>query len=67
MLRTAVIAALVLASSPSFADQKPSETLCWLAKQARDAAGSEKAAEDVARAKHVPEAVIASAKRCPRG
>jgi hypothetical protein len=67
MLKTAIIAALVFASSSSLADDKPSTTLCWLTKQARDAAGSEKAAEDVARAKHVPEAIIASAKRCPRG
>jgi hypothetical protein len=46
--------------------ESPSGSFCWLARRARDAAGSEKAAEDAARAQGVSEATIAKAKRCPR-
>jgi hypothetical protein len=70
-LRAGLIAlALVLAAAIAHADEpkptKPSETFCWLARQARDAAGGEKEAEDIARARGVSEATIAKAKRCPR-
>jgi hypothetical protein len=66
-MRTAILAVILFTYAfPVRADDKPSTTLCWLAKQARDAAGSEKAAEDAARAKGVSEVLIASAKRCPR-
>jgi hypothetical protein len=44
----------------------PSGSFCWLARRARDVAGSEKAAEDAARTQGVSEATIAKAKRCPR-
>ena len=68
MTRPIGIAILCLLATPAWADQpsKPSATFCWLARQARDAAGSEKAAEDMARAQGVSEAVIARAKRCGR-
>jgi hypothetical protein len=64
------VAALVLMSigirARADEDSKPSATLCRFARQAREAAGSEVAAERMARARHVSEATIASAKRCPR-
>lgn len=63
MLKTAVIAALALASSPSFAE-KPVSSFCQMVRNARTSIGDEKAAEDAARAKGVPEATIQAAKRC---
>ena len=63
MLRLSIAGTLLLALiSQSLADDKP--TLCWIAKQAREAAGSEKAAEDAARAQGYSEAIIRAAKRC---
>lgn len=46
--------------------EKPSVAFCIAAKAAVVAAGSEKAAEDTARAQGVPESTIAKAKRCSR-
>lgn len=60
-----VFAATAYAADPPKPD-KPSATFCWFARQARDAAGSEKAAEDAARAQGVSEATIAKAKRYSR-
>lgn len=45
---------------------KPSIALCAAARAAVLAVGSEKAAEDAARAQGASEATIAKAKRCPR-
>ena len=61
------LAAIAIAGlGPVMASDKPSATFCWLARQARDVAGSERAAEDAARARGVSEATIAKAKRCSR-
>lgn len=46
--------------------EKPSAWLCWAAREAREVAGSERAAEEAARARGIAEATIAKAKRCPR-
>jgi hypothetical protein len=60
-----VFAAAAYAAGPPKPD-KPSATFCLGARQARDVAGSEKAAEDAARARGISEATIARAKRCLR-
>jgi hypothetical protein len=65
MIRIVLAAALCCAAAPAHAE-KPSATLCWFAKAAVAAAGSEKAAEDAAVARGVPKSTIAKAKRCPR-
>jgi hypothetical protein len=70
MMRTWIIpalCALVLISTCTMAraDDKPSAMFCWVARGAVKVAGSEKAAEDKARAKGVSEAIITKAKRCP--
>jgi hypothetical protein len=46
--------------------ESPSPAFCFAAKAAVLAAGSERAAEDAARAKGFSEATIAKAKRCKR-
>ena len=68
MTRAWILSVLVLMAVCSKADaaDKPSATFCWLARQARDVAGSERAAEDAARSQGVSEAIIARAKRCSR-
>lgn len=70
-LQAGLIALFVILAAAAYAadspqPDKPSATFCWLARQARDVAGSEKAAEDAARAQGVSEATIAKAKRCSR-
>lgn len=70
----AALALILLASSSSCSrpaqaadrPEKPSAWFCIKARAAVLAAGSEKAAEDAARAQGVPEATIAKAKRCSR-
>lgn len=62
-------AVLLLISVPATAadrPEKPSVTVCWAARAAVLATGSEKAAEDEARRRGYSEATIASAKRCRR-
>lgn len=66
-MRSLVI--LLLLSLPATAadrPEKPSAAFCFAAKAAVLAAGSEKAAEDAARAQGLSEATIAKAKRCSR-
>lgn len=59
------LAILLLLTGPVMADDdKPSIAFCLTAKAYRKAAGSDKAAEDAARAQGVSEATIAKAKRC---
>jgi hypothetical protein len=69
MLKPAALAvALLWPLSGHAADrpEKPSAWFCIKAKAVLLAAGSEKAAEDAARAQGASEATIAKAKRCPR-
>lgn len=44
--------------------EKPSLAFCLAAKAVREAAGSDRAAEEVARARGATDATIAKAKRC---
>lgn len=68
MIALVVGLVIVSASAARAADrpERPSPALCVVAKAAVLAAGSEKAAEDSARAKGASEATIAKAKRCSR-
>ncbi len=67
LIGVAMLLAVVLpAAAADRAPAKPSAALCWLARQARDIAGSDEGAEELARARGVSEDTIASAKRCPR-
>jgi hypothetical protein len=70
-LHAILIALFVVFAAAAYAadapkPDKPSATFCWVARQARDVAGSEKAAEDAARAQGISEETIALAKRCAR-
>jgi hypothetical protein len=65
MIRMLLAVALCCAALPALAEQ-PSATFCWFAKAAVKSAGSEKAAEEVARARGASEETIAKAKRCRR-
>lgn len=68
MLKATAFALLLCPLSANAADrpEKPPGWFCAAARAARDAAGSEKAAEDAARSQGVSETTIAKAKRCPR-
>lgn len=66
---TAMIALVVVTVSAARAADRPEKPDAWFCIKAKAvllAAGSEKAAEDVARARGASEATIARAKRCPR-
>lgn len=58
--------AIALPANAADRPEKPSGWFCAAAKAAVLAAGSEKAAEDAARAQGVPETTVAKAKRCSR-
>ena len=66
LIAAAVVICATLAYAADPRPDKPSATFCWLARQARDVAGSEKAAEDAARAQGISEDTIAKAKACRR-
>lgn len=57
---------LMIPASAADRPEKPSTAFCIAAKAAVLAAGSEKAAEDVARSQGLSEATIAKAKKCSR-